>query len=107
MIRTFAAAAVLAALAAPAVAGELTMRAGAGAWRSTECRAPIAPAGPFPDAQSLNAAQSALVQAVDQYNLCLRNEAERDMQRANQIVLDGVRELQNQAVATAQNFPRR
>lgn len=106
MKRLFSAA-VLAAFAAPAAAGELTLRAGVATWTSTECRAPIAPAGPFPDAQALNAAQSALVQAVDQYNLCLRNEAERDMQRANQAVLDSVRGLQNQAVAMAQNFPRR
>ena len=96
----------IAALATPATAGELILRGGQGTWTSSECRMPTPTPGPFPDAQSLNAAQSALVQAVDQYNLCLRNEAERDMQRANQTVLDAVSRLQNEAVAMAQNFPR-
>lgn len=101
--------AVLAAIAAaaPAGAGDLMLRGGQGSWQPTECRMPVGAAGTFADAQALNAAQAALVQAVDQYNLCLRNEAERDMQRANQIVIDRVRQLQTEAMTTAQNFPRR
>lgn len=107
MIRTLSLVAMVASAAAPALAGELTMRDGQGAWRSTECTMPVGAVGPFPDAQSLNAAQTALVQAVDRYNLCLRNEAERDMQRANQIIIDRVARLQSEALAVAQNFPRR
>jgi hypothetical protein len=106
-MRTIAAAAAAALIAFPAVAGDLTLRGGQGSWTPTDCRMPAAPAGPFADAQALNAAQAALTQAVDQYNLCLRNEAERDMQRANQLVVERTRQLQNEALALAQNFPRR
>lgn len=107
MIRAVAIAALAGLVAAPALAGDLTLRAGQGSWQPTECRAPTAPIGTFADAQALNAAQTALVQAVDQYNLCLRNEAERDMQRANRIIIDRVSELQTQAMNLAENFPRR
>ncbi len=107
MIRTYAIVAIAGLIAAAASAGELSLRGGQGSWQSTECRMPVGATGPFADAQALNAAQTALVQAVDQYNLCLRNEAERDMQRSNQIVLDRVRQLQSEALAVAQNFPRR
>ena len=107
MIRICAAAMLAALSAAPAFAGDLTLRGGQGTWQPTECRTPVGATGTFADAQALNAAQAALVQAVDQYNLCLRNEAERDMQRANQIVIDRVRQLQTEAMTMAQNFPRR
>ena len=107
MIRAVAIAALAGLAAAPALAGDLTLRAGQGTWQPTECRMPTAPIGTFADAQALNAAQTALVQAVDRYNLCLRNEAERDMQRANRIVIDRVGELQIQAMNLAENFPRR
>ena len=106
MIRTCSIA-TLVVVAAPALAGDLTLRGGQGTWQPTECRMPVGAMGTFSDAQALNAAQAALVQAVDQYNLCLRNEAERDMQRANQIVIDRVRQLQTEAMTMAQNFPRR
>jgi len=107
MIRPLTLAALAAFAAFPAFAGEVALRGGQGSWSPTECRPPIAPAGPFADAQALNAAQGMLTQAVDQYNLCLRNEAERDMQRVNQIIVERTRLLQNEALATAQNFPRR
>jgi hypothetical protein len=107
MIRFFAADVIATLSAAPAMRGDLTLRGGQGSWQPTECRMPVATAGAYADAQALNAAQSALVQAVDQYNLCLRNEAQRDMQRANQIVIDRVGQLQSEAMAMAQNFPRR
>ena len=107
MIRAVAIAALAGLAAAPALAGDLTLRAGQGSWQSTECRTPTAPIGTFADAQALNAAQTALVQAVDQYNLCLRNEAERDMQAANRVVIDRVRQLQSDALTAAQSFPRR
>jgi hypothetical protein len=107
MIRAFSVVLMAGLSAASASAGELSLRGGQGSWQPTECRMPVGAAGPFADAQALNTAQTALVQAVDQYNLCLRNEAERDMQRSNQIVLDRVRQLQSEALALAQNFPRR
>lgn len=107
MMRSIAVVALAAFAACPALAGEVSMRGGQAAWTPSECRMPVAPPGPFPDAQALNAAQAALTQAVDQYNLCLRNEAERDMQRVNQAVVDRTRQLQDEALALAQNFPRR
>lgn len=107
MIRTISAAAIAALTATPTLAGEIALRGGQGSWTPSECRLPVVPVGPFPDAQTLNAAQAALTQAVDQYNLCLRNEAERDMQRVNQLVVERTRQLQNEALALAQNFPRR
>lgn len=107
MVRTISAAVLAAMVAFPAVAGEVSSRGGQTSWAPSECRMPVAPAGPFADAQSLNAAQAMLTQAVDQYNLCLRNEAERDMQRVNQAVVERTRQLQNEALALAQNFPRR
>ena len=107
MIRAVAIAALAGLAAAPAMAGDLSLRAGQGSWQPTECRMPVGAVGTFADAQALNAAQTALVQAVDQYNLCLRNEAERDMQRANQVIIERVRQLQTEAMALAQNFPRR
>lgn len=107
MMRSISLAVLAATAALPALAGEVALRGGQASWAPTECRMPVAPAGPFADAQALNAAQAALTQAVDQYNLCLRNEAERDMQRVNQTVVERTRLLQNEALALAQNFPRR
>ena len=107
IVRTLTLAALGALAVTTASAGDLMLRNGQGTWQPTDCRMPVGAAGPFADAQALNAAQTALVQAVDQYNLCLRNEAERDMQAANRVVIDRVRQLQNDALTAAQSFPRR
>lgn len=85
-------------------AGELNVENGQPVWSSTLCIRPAAPQVDKADAQALNASivrYNRYVTAVDQYNRCLRDEADGDLRSLRESINDGVRTLQAAAIADA------
>ena len=96
---------LLTTLAVAAQAGELTGQGGDQRWRSSECILPVAPQVDKADAQALNASinrYNRYVAAVDQYNRCLRAEADADIARLSSVINGDVLALQEEAVAAAE-----
>ena len=91
-------------LAVAAGAGELDVEDGQPVWSSTTCIQPVPSQVDRADAQTLNESinrYNRFVAAVDQYNRCLRDEADSDLVGLRQAVNDSVRALQEQAIAGA------
>ncbi len=101
-------AAVLAATLAPVGsprAGELTGQGSGRSWVSAECIQPVAPDVDKTDAQALNASiirYNRFVAAVDQYNRCLRTEADADILRLRNVINGDVEALQKAAIAATE-----
>lgn len=89
---------------AGAGAGELNVENGQPVWSSVSCIQPVPSQVDKADAQTLNESinrYNRFVAAVDQYNRCLRDEADSDLVGLRQAVNDSVRALQDQAIAEA------
>ena len=88
-----------------AAAGELTGSGGSQGWTSTACLQPVAPDIDKTDAAALNASinrYNRFVAAVDQYNRCLRSEADADISTIRNMINDEVRALQEVAIRDAE-----
>lgn len=92
-------------LAPGVLAGELDLQGSTPSWESTACIQPVAPTIDKTDATALNASinrYNRFVAAVDQYNRCLRAEADTDIARFSKVINDEVQRLQAAAIADAE-----
>ena len=78
--------------------GEVNYLSGSGSWSSTECEHPEPYQFNTMEADTINYGVSEFIAQVQDYNRCLRAEADRDLRMIHRIINDDLMARQNEII---------
>ncbi|MCZ6721152.1 MAG: hypothetical protein O7A65_06405 [Proteobacteria bacterium] len=89
---------VFGAFSTAAWGGEVNYLSGSGSWSSTECERPESYQFNTMEADTINYGVSEFIAQVQDYNRCLRAEADRDLRMIHRIINDDLMTRQNEMI---------